>query len=195
MNTDLIPLLVIIGAAVLALAFKDKAKPQPQPASRWYFYGAKGITGSPEPYGTGFAFDFPDHATDHPRYVIGPPIQLTAGKPLTMRYTITGGGFVAQERPEQTASMSLYIQGQGDINGLGTRWYSQKAQPLVAGSGEFAVLLVPDKWINVNGQHDPVAFARAIGNPAYVGVVFGSENGRGHGVYATQASRIAAELR
>lgn len=187
-------IIAIIAAAVFLLSRSKSKKASPHP-TRWYFYGAKGITGSPEPYGTGFAFDLPRSATDHPRYVIGPPIPLVAGKPLTMRYTITGGGFVALDHPEQTASTSLYIQGRGDINDPGTRWYSQQAMPLVAGSGEFAALLVPDKWINVNGQHDPGAFARAIGSPAYVGVVFGSENRRGHGVYATQASRIAAELR
>lgn len=186
-----VPLALVIIAVVAALLIEGHKKPKkskpapnqkPQPAT-WQFFGPKGITGSPTPSGSGYTFIFLDHAGDHPRYVLGPPVPLVVGRALTMTYTITGGEFVAQEHPGQVASTSLYIQGRGDINDPGTRWFSRKALPLQEGSDEFNVLLDPEWWINVNGQHDPVAFARAIKNPAYVGNVFGSENGRGHGVY------------
>jgi len=192
----LIPLALVILVLMFKGGSKSKDKPLPTPkplprSPRWLFFGPNGITGSPTSQGSGYTFDFLNHAGDRPRYVIGPPPPpMVVGQTLTMAYNITGSGFVAQEHPEQVASTSLYIQGQGDISNIGVRWWSQKALPLVAGGGNFSVLLDPLQWINAEGQHDPVAFAKAIGNPAYVGNTFGSENGRGHGVYATQPSEF-----
>ena len=130
---------------------------------------------------------------------IGP---LAGARQITLRYRIDaapGTRFVADETPNDTATVSLYFQQAGDDwSGRGRsasyRWYSpgHAVVPLNPGQRTIAVRF-DEPWTNVNGQSKQETgngFAAAMENTDNMGLAFGSSSRRSHGVYATGPARF-----
>jgi hypothetical protein len=156
----------------------------------------------PEPTPRGWAFDFPAPRQGHVHYVTldGGPISRDAR--ITIRYRVSatrGARFVAQETPEQPATVSLYFQRAGDSWKMRThefhRWYAPPAtvRALAAGEGTISIRFDDPNWISVAGRpaaDHPQAFLAALRDAERVGIVFGSASARGHGVFATAPARF-----
>lgn len=184
--------LTIIALAVLALVVSNRRAAKPQRG--WKITYSPGMPERPTPRGAGWAFTFPTDPQSHVHYVqwFSPPA-LPLGGTLTAHFRIAGGGFVAQEFPDKTATVSLLIQRRGDNWGAqgeyaAYRWYSGEQVALRTGTYVLSVPLTAEAFGDVYGGHDPQAFATALANVENIGLVFGSAGGRGHGVYATQPS-------
>lgn len=158
--------------------------------------------------GQSWSFDFP-RAPDargrggHVHYVTFAPGSLAGKTKIRVRYRIDaaqGVRFVPQEFPDRTAVMSLYFQRRGDTwTAKGRyrfyRWYAPNAavQTIEPGVHEFTLALDDPRWIAVMGgtsSTNPAKFRQALEQVSRVGLVFGSNGGRGHGVYATGPARF-----
>jgi hypothetical protein len=127
---------------------------------------------------------------------------LAGAREITLRYrveTARGVRFIADEAPNEPATISLYFQQAGDDwSGEGRfasyRWYSPEhaVVPLTAGEHTITVRL-DETWTNVNGRPNvevPQRYAAALQNTARLGIAFGSPSLRSHGVYATGPARL-----
>lgn len=146
------------------------------------------------------AFDFPQHGEiDALTTTVGP---LAGARHITFRYRIEaarGARLVSSETPDQTPTVSLYFQQQGDNwSGRGRyasyRWYVPGRAVIPLTPGEHSVTVRLDEtWTNVNGvpnTQDPQGFASALDNTGRIGVAFGTASARSHGVYATGPARF-----
>jgi len=203
------PLATVLSAAA-ALAATVPALAQMPPAQAWEIGPrvrgrnySEGMPAQPSPApGGGVAFDFPlagRGQIDAMTTGVGP---LTGAHQVTLRYRIEvapGTQFMADEMPNEPATVSLYLQRAGDNwSGSGRyasyRWYvpGQAVMPLAPGERTVKVRL-DDTWTNVNGQPnsaDEAGFAAALANTAQIGIAFGSSSRRSHGVYATGRARF-----
>ena len=114
---------------------------------------------------------------------------------------------MADETPDQPATVSLYFQrGGDDWSARGRmasyRWYAPPAAVIPLTPGERTVTVRLDAgWTNVNGKpvsDDPQGFAAARAETAMLGVAFGSASRRSHGVYVTGRATftlLAVEVR
>lgn len=130
---------------------------------------------------------------------VGP---LAGARAITMRYRVDaarGTRFVADETPDQAATVSLYFQQAGDTwtargRYASYRWYVPISAVMPLAPGEHTVTVRFDEtWTNVNGRpntEDPRGFAAALENTARLGIAFGSSSRRSHGVYATGPARF-----
>lgn len=163
---------VIALAALYMLTRGKKQQQQPAaPASGWRFLHCHGMPDAPTPNGEGCRFDFPQ-APGSVNYVVrGNTLPLDR---IAARFTVMGGGFVPQEKPSAQALVSL-IAYVGE-----TRYYSRNSVVLAAGT----FTLVASEWITVDGKpaNPPT--------PDRIGLVFGWEAGRGHGVYGSGQLQI-----
>lgn len=152
--------------------------------------------------GPTFAFPGPHERDGHVHYLTRPVGDLTRAREIVLRYRVDaapGTRFVAQETPGETATVSLFLQRGGDNwSGRGAfaayRWYSPPGTPvpLRPGTHTLRIALTPG-WIDVNGQpasRAPDGFAQARREAQTVGVLFGSDSRRGHGVFATGPARF-----
>lgn len=191
-------ILVVLGILVL-LGVTRKKKPSSAPAwrigpvIRGQNY-SPGMPSHPVPQGKGWYFDFPLDPRFHVHYVqlFNPP---RLGSYIEIAFSVTGGPFVPQAYPDKPALVSLMIQRKGDDwSAVGPmqayRWFSKAALPLEAGEHKLTVPLEVEAWGDVYGGQDPQAFADTLKNLDNIAVIFGSNGGRGHGVYATQPSRF-----
>jgi hypothetical protein len=150
--------------------------------------------------GASFAIPGPTAADGHVHYVTVPTGPLEGARRITLTYRIDaapGTRFVPQESPQLAATLSLYFQRAGD--GWTTRqpdwrWYAptNRTMPLRPGTHTVSIGLDED-WIAMTGpaaHANPRGFAAALANTQRVGFTFGSEGGRGHGVYATAPARF-----
>lgn len=150
----------------------------------------------------GPAFEFP-HATKadgHVHYVTVPVRSLEGARGITMTYRIDADRdvrFIAQESPDREATMSLYFQRAGDRwtkKYPRHRWYAPTSRTMPLAPGTHTVSISFDEpWIAMMGGDNrayPREFDAALANTVRVGFVFGSEGGRGHGVYATGPARF-----
>jgi hypothetical protein len=130
---------------------------------------------------------------------VGP---LANAREIILRYLVDaarGTRFVADETPDEPATVSLYFQqARDDWSGSGRfasyRWYSpvRAVVPLTPGEHVITVRL-DETWTNVNGQPnnaDSAGYAAALRNTARIGLAFGSPSRRSHGVYATGPARF-----
>lgn len=130
---------------------------------------------------------------------VGP---LAAARQITMRYRIDaapGTRFIADESPNEPATVSLYFQRRGDnwsARGryASYRWYvpGRAVIPLTPGVHTIRVGF-DEVWTNVYGQPNtqaPGDYAAALTDAARLGVAFGSAGLRSHGVYATGPARF-----
>jgi hypothetical protein len=127
---------------------------------------------------------------------------LAGARRIILRYRIDAARdtrFVADERPDEPATVSLYFQRRGDTwSGRGRdesyRWYvpARAVMPLAPGVQTVTVEL-DENWTNVNGRSrgdDPEGFAAALADTGRIALAFGSASARSHGVYATGPARF-----
>ena len=150
----------------------------------------------------GVTFDFPTEGNGQIDAMTAPVEPLADARAITLRYRVDlarGARFVADERPNEAATVSLYFQ-QRDNNWSARgrygsyRWYApvRVVLPLEPGLYEVTVRL-DEAWTNVNGQpvsQDRSGFDAALRDTARVGLAFGSSSLRSHGVYATGPARF-----
>jgi hypothetical protein len=130
---------------------------------------------------------------------VGP---LAGARQITLRYRVDAAQdtrFVADEAPDEPATVSLYFQQAGDnwsAKGrfASYRWYSpaRAVVPLTPGEHTITVRL-DEAWVNVAFQPNhqvPDGFSAALQNTARLGLAFGSPSLRSHGVYATGPARF-----
>lgn len=156
---------------------------------------------SPGPEGT-LAMDFPVAGAgqvDALTAAIGP---LDGVRQITLRYRIDaarGTRFVADETPDEPATVSLYFQRAGDTwtakgRYASYRWYAPRRAVIPLAPGERTVTVRLDEtWTNVYSKPNhavPADFAAALENTARIGIAFGSASRRSHGVYATGPARF-----
>jgi hypothetical protein len=198
------------AAVAAATAFTAAAAAAMPPAQAWeigpWVRGRNysvGMPASPSAApGGGLAMTFPVAGrgqVDAMTTAVGP---LAGAREIVVRYRVDaapGTRFVADETPDQPATVSLYFQRRGD-NWSGTgryeshRWYSpaRAVMPLSPGVHTISVRL-DETWTNVNGRPNseaPDAFAAALQETARIGLAFGSASRRSHGVYATGPARF-----
>lgn len=152
----------------------------------------------------GASFDFPSprQSVGHVNYVTKSTGPLHGAKAVTLRYRIDaapGTRFIAREKTDRQATLSLYFQRSGDNwsarNQYETfRWYvtADHMIPLTPGVHQVTVDLTDD-WKAVGSstaKNNPRAFRDALANANRIGFVFGSSGGRGHGVYSTAPARF-----
>lgn len=130
---------------------------------------------------------------------VGP---LAGARQITMRYHVDaarGTRFVADETPDQPATVSLYFQRSGDTwSGKGRyasyRWYAPGRAVIPLSPGLHTVTIGFDEvWTNVNGQPNQAegrGYSDALENTSMIGIAFGSAARRSHGVYATGPARF-----
>lgn len=158
-----------------------------------------GMPSTMEATRAGHAFDFPQSRREgHVHYVTAPVNGLSWASTVRMRYRIDaepGTRFIPQQYPDKIARLSLYFQRQGDNWSAagpysGYRWYAvrSKTLPLSPGTHEVTLRFEPSDWISVLGGRE--GFASAVREAGRIGFVFGSDRGRGHGVYATAPARF-----
>ncbi len=150
--------------------------------------------------GPSFAIPGPTAEQGHVHYVTVPTRPLAGARGITLKYRIDaapGTRFVPQESPQLPATLSLYFQRAGD--GWTTRqpdwrWYAPTNRTVPLRPGTHTVRIGFDEdWIAMTGpgaHANPRGFREALEQTARVGFTFGSEGGRGHGVYATQPARF-----
>ena len=190
--------LTIAVIAVAAWLLRSRRRKTAAALSRWQIRWSPGMPDTPAPSGAGWWFDFPTNPRSHVHYVqdFEPPA-LRPGMTLTARFRIDGDPrFIPQERPTETATVTLLVQRKGDdwsARGkyAAYRWYSGEQIALAPGEHVLSVPLTAEHFGDVYGGHDPQAFAEALANVENIGLVFGSASGRGHGVYATQPSSFS----
>ena len=200
----------LLFALAAAATIATPVAAQLPPASAWeigpWVRGRNysvGMPASPSPaQGGGLAFDFPIAGRgqiDAMTVATGP---LTGARQVVVRYRVDaarGTRFVADESPDQAATVSLYFQQRGDNwsarGRYGSyRWYAPRStvMPLSPGVHTITVRLDQD-WTNVNGQpnvQDPGGYAGALAETSRIGLAFGSSSMRSHGVYATGPARF-----
>lgn len=204
-------MLAAAGAASLAAASALHAAAPP--AQEWSIgpvikgrnYSV-GVPGTLSPGHDGPGFDFPvagDRKPGHVHYVMLDTGPLPPDATITVRYRVDaapGTRFVPQEVPDQTATVSLVMQRRGD-NWTAKRgfehyrWYvpPAKVERLGPGVRTMTIRLDDPGWGSVfgaTGAQHPRAFAAALDDLEGVGLVFGSMDLRGHGVYATAPARF-----
>lgn len=150
--------------------------------------------------GPSFTIPGPTAADGHVHYVTVPTRPLEGARRITLKYRIDaapGTRFVPQESPHLPATLSLYFQRAGDgwtVRQPDWRWYAptNRTMPLRPGTHTVSIGLDED-WIAMTGPSAHAnrrGFAAALADTARVGFTFGSEGGRGHGVYATGPARF-----
>lgn len=150
-----------------------------------------------------FEFPYPTAAVGHVHYLTFNHGPLVGKRSIVLRYRIDaapGVKFVSREHPQLPATLSLYFQRRGDNwSGKGRfeayRWYSPNETLVSLRPGEhmLKIDLNDTRWISVWGHHASTnlgAFTAAIEETERVGFVFGSREGRGHGVYTTGPARF-----
>lgn len=150
--------------------------------------------------GPSFAIPGPTAADGHVHYLTVPTGPLAGARRISLRYRIDaapGTRFVPQESPQLPATLSLYFQRAGDgwtVRQPDWRWYAPANRTMALRPGTHSVSIGLDEdWVAMTGpgaHANPRGFAEALADTARVGFVFGSEGGRGHGVYATAPARF-----
>ena len=197
-------LLIFSAPSAVAQNTAPAAQWQIGPIIRGQNYSV-GMPLTPRPTRNGWSFDFPNPDADagHVHYVTFRNGSLAGKSSIILRYRIEGARgvrFAPQEQPEMPAKISLYFQQRGDTwTAKGRyqyyRWYSpaQTMRAVAPGEYEMKVSLDDPRWISVLGQpsgKNTEAFVDAKRYAETVGIVFGSDAARGHGVYATGPARF-----
>lgn len=166
---------------------------------------SQGMPLRPQPTRTGWSFDFPvgSREAGHVHYVTFRPGPVTARSRIVVRYRVDarpGTRFVPQEAPDRPATVSLYFQRRGDSwSAKGRfehyRWYAPATtvQQIAPGEHRISIALDDPNWISVMGRtagSNPGAIEAALADIDRIGLVFGSAEARGHGVYATAPARF-----
>lgn len=150
--------------------------------------------------GPSFAIPGPTAAQGSVHYLTVPTGPLRGARAIVLTYRIDaapGTRFVPRESPQLPATLSLYFQRAGDgwtVSQPDWRWYAPANRTMLLRPGTYTVRIGLDEdWVAMTGpgaHANPRGFAEALAATARVGFVFGSEGGRGHGVYATAPARF-----
>lgn len=200
---------IIAFAAAAFAAIAASASAAPPPAGEWeigpIIRGRNYSVNMPlrpeaSRAGPSFAIPGPTKAEGHVHYVTTATRPLAGARRIVLTYRIDaapGTRFVPQESPDRPAILSLYFQRAGD--GWGRRqpdwrWYApnDRVVPLRHGTHTVSIALSED-WIAMTGPSahaNREGFREALAETARIGFVFGSDAGRGHGVYATRPARF-----
>lgn len=204
MKRTLLAVVLALGTAVAVAAAPAASEWEIGPVIRGKNYSV-GMPPAPRPERGGWSFDFPvgSKAAGHVHYVTFHPGTLAGKTRIIVRYRVdapAGTRFVPQANPDRAGTVSLYLQRRGDDwNARGRyqyyRWYAPAAtvRELAPGIGEISVALDDPQWISVLGRPaatDPGALEDALADVERIGLVFGSSNARGHGVYATAPAKF-----
>lgn len=123
--------------------------------------------------------------TPGPHYLTRPTVGLV-GRAIRARFIIDGDGlfFGSVGAQSDFAYVCLFFRAPGDNwEGIdGYRWWSELQTPLTVGANVISVPLDPALWVSVESKGTPEQFARALANAVEVGMTFGNDEGRGHGV-------------
>jgi hypothetical protein len=162
-----------------------------------------GMPAQPRPGPRGsLLMDFPVAGTGQVDALTTASGPLAGARQITVRYRVDasrGTRFVADEMPNEPATVSLYFQRAGDDwSGRGRyasyRWYSPAHGVVPLTPGEHTITVqFNDAWTNVQGEHNrqvPDGFVAALQNTARIGLAFGSPSRRSHGVFATGSARF-----
>lgn len=185
----------LIAIAVFVILNKRKAKTIFGPA--WRINWSKGMPASPIMQGNGWFIDFPNNPAYNVNYIqwYKAP-SLVNAKTVTMKFSVVGAAnFTPWEDPNSPGLVSLLIQRKGDTGTAqgvyeSYRWFSNEAIPLKEGEFELVVPLDAQHWGGVMGSHDEGRFREALKDMESLGVIFGYNGGRGHGVYTDSPSRF-----
>lgn len=202
--------LIRVGLVTLAIAacssgggsHHDTPKPIPTPTpgatSAWAFGPiingenfTKGMPARPTTQGTTWYFDFKNKPSEVDAVVNKTPPNLVGATKIVLRYSVTGGGFLASGENNVPGRVGISVQRKGD-NWSGTgkyqqyRLYGQPRPLLAAGSGTIEA----STWTDVQGKvASPAVVATVFANADNISIVFGGSFAS-HGVYATQPSRF-----
>lgn len=150
---------------------------------------SRGLVERPRPIGSGFSLTLPDGSElDGVTKRSGPLNHF-----IHARYRVSypyGGSLEPSEFPERGPAVSLFFQRKGD-NWSGSenafefyRWYSATVFPMTEGEHEVMLELDPSNWTSVLGKQAAAEFVLAKANIDNVGLVFGTDFRRGHGLLA-----------
>lgn len=203
---------LLIGAGIAALgACKEKKRatyqptqapgPAPAPASTASGGWALGPVINGQNYSVGTVcdpngnFGWPVAQKGLDRWATPGPHYLTrsaggmAGVTMRARYEVIGDGqfFGTVGSQSELAYLCLHFQRAGDSwSGEDPfeahRWWSAETFPLTPGVHEAAAALTRDHWVSVYDRGTPEQFAAALAEAVVIGVTFGNDEGKGHGV-------------
>ncbi len=153
----------------------------------------------------GWYFDFPvgSREAGHVHYVTFRSNPVPAKSRIVVRYRVDarpGTRFVPQETQTVPATVSVYFQRRGDTwTAKGRydqyRWYApaETVRQIAPGEYEIRIRFDDPRWISVSGRtagSNPGAIEAALADIDQLGLVFGSTEARGHGVFATAPARF-----
>ena len=175
----LAPLALVIIAAAVFLRARRKHRPSAGAVNGWKINWSTGLPQAPTPQGAGWVIDVQPGQSLHYVQKYDPP-SLHEGMMLTARLRVTGS-FAGLEEP--APCVSLIIQRKGDSGReKGYRLYSFKSVPLTEGEHVLTVPVTPTEFGDVLETIDHAAFLRVLSEAESIGLLFGSDSGRGHGV-------------
>jgi uncharacterized protein YndB with AHSA1/START domain len=138
-----------------------------------------------------WSFEFPSSATGgHVNYVQTPFRATTPPHNVSITFKVESSGaqyVVLDPGDHPPATFYLFFEQRGDdLSSADGRWWSHTGGYNL-GSQDGLVLTItvpftPDGWSNVYGQQDAQAFSAALANIGWIGVTFGGQYFRGHGV-------------
>lgn len=177
--TTLLLIVVILGALYYIFNSQKKKRPSAGAVNGWKINWSHGLPNAPTPKGQGWVIDVPTGASLH--YVQKYPAPtLREGMVIRAHIRVTGN-FVGLEEPKPT--MTLIIQRKGDGGrSPGYRLYSFKSVPLEAGEQVLFAMIRPVDFGDVLETISHDEFLRVLDEVESIGVMFGSQSGRGHGV-------------
>jgi hypothetical protein len=166
---------------------KQKSSGRANTKSPWSINWSYGFPTSPKMLGDNhWRIDFPVGSANTLHYVqkYQKLPALIEGNTITALIRITGGKFIPIEAPDRPAVVSLIIQRKGD-NGRssGYRYYSFASIPMVDGEHILSAKLDTKNFGDVLSDTGEETFKKVLKEAESVGLLFGWDSGRGHGVY------------
>ena len=180
-----IGLILVAIAAAIFLSTQRKKRPSYGAVNGWKINWSRGLPTAPTPQGQGWAIDVPPGASLH--YVQRYGGSLREGQALNLRLRVTGQ-FIAPEFGNP-ANASILLQRKDDSGReSGYRYCSLATIPLTEGEHEMTVPVDAAHFKDVLTETG--ALTKVLADLESVGVIFGSDGGRGHGVEAPNGGRV-----
>jgi hypothetical protein len=124
--------------------------------------------------------------TPGPHYLTK-PCNGIQGRSIRVAYQVTGDGKFFGSVGGQSDFVYLCVffrvipgDNWGGVDGF--RWWSETQFPITPGSHTIEVALNHSAWVSVMGKSTPDLFTNAMMTAGEIGVTFGNDEGRGHGV-------------
>ena len=189
---DLIPLFLILAAVIgiTLWAHKQKKRPYYRASSKpWSINNSVGLPDSPQMTGpNSWIITLPPDKPASLNYVQWydhPPI--AEGQTITARIRVKGT-FRFPEYGTQPKMTLLLHRKRSNLASPGYRYYSKATVPLTEGDHTLSVPVTPEHWGDVIAAPTPERFRLVLAELESIGVIFGGDGGRGHGVVGGGAS-------